>query len=238
MHEPVTIFTPFAGRTDVFDRYLAALKALDYDPALIRLHWLDTSGKPDFERMLRQAAATLPFGRVTYSKAPLPALWNQTPEKLIANRVSGKDNARHFYQMAVIYVYNLMLAGCSTEFLFTLEDDIAPEPGALKKLFEAFREDTVAAVASYPCRFRDCVIVWSKQNGKRVQFAKARSGVEPVCGSGFGCSLFRSSVLKKQPIHYSGDRPDGWYDDVAFALLREHGSVLCDWDIKVEHMES
>ncbi len=237
-HEPVTIFTPFAGRTEVFERYLQALRALEHDPALVRVHWLDTSGKPEFEKMLRKAAAELPFSCVTYRKAPLPALWNQTPEKLIANRVSGKDNARHFYQMAVVYVYNHMLVGCDTEFLLTLEDDIAPEPKALKRMLAAWREDTAAVVASYPCRFRDCVIVWSHEGGKRVQFKQPRTGVEEVAGSGFGCSLFRTSILRKQPIHYNFDSADGWYDDVAFAHLRWHGKILCDWDIKVEHMES
>lgn len=237
-HELVTIFTPFAGRTDAFERYVAALRSLAHDPSLIRLHWLDTSGKPEFERMLRDAAATLPFGRVTYSKAPLPALWNQTPEKLIRNRVSGDDNARHFYQMAVVYAYNTMLASCDTEFLLTLEDDIAPEPGALRAMLETFREDTAAVVASYPCRFRDCMIVWSREGGKRMQYKERRSGIEEVSGSGFGCSLFRTSILRQQPIHYNGDMPDGWYDDVAFALLRQHGTVLCNWDIAVEHMES
>lgn len=236
--EPVTIFTPFAGRTAVFDRYLHALRSLEYDPALVRVHWLDTSGKPEFGNMLREAAATLPFATVTYEQRPLPKLWNQTPEKLIANRVSGADNARHFYQMAVVYAYNHMLTSCTTEFLFTLEDDIAPEPTALKRLLETFQEDTVAVVASYPCRFRNCVIVWSKEGSKRIQYPRARNGVEPVAGSGFGCSLFRTSVLRGEPIHYDGDRPDGWYDDVAFARMRRNGGVLCNWDIRVEHMES
>lgn len=235
---PVTIFTPFAGRTAVFDRYVDALRSLDYDPSLIRLHWLDTSGKDSFEQLLRSTAATLPFAAVTYEKRPLPALWNQTPEKLIANRVSGAENARHFYQMAVIYAYNHMLSACTTEFLFTLEDDIAPEPSALRRLLETFQEDTVATVASYPCRFRNCVIVWSKEGSKRIQYPKARTGVEPVAGSGFGCSLFRTSVLRGEPIHYNGDKPDGWYDDVAFAHMRRNGTVLCNWDIQVEHMES
>ncbi len=235
---PVTIFTPFAGRTAVFDRYVHALRSLEYDPSLIRLHWLDTSGKESFEHLLRSTAATMPFAAVTYEKRPLPPLWNQTPEKLIANRVSGAENARHFYQMAVIYAYNHMLTACTTEFLFTLEDDIAPEPSALRRLLETFQEDTVAAVASYPCRFRNCVIVWSKEGSKRIQYPKARTGIEPVAGSGFGCSLFRTNVLRSEPIHYNGDRPDGWYDDVAFAHMRNNGTVLCNWDIRVEHMES
>ncbi|HRH93702.1 MAG TPA: glycosyltransferase, partial [Candidatus Peribacteria bacterium] len=237
-HEPITIFTPFAGRTEVFERYLHALRSLECDPSLVRIHWLDTSGKPEFEKMLRKAASELPFACVTYRKAPLPALWNQTPDKLIANRVSGADNARHFYQMAVVYVYNHMLVGCDTEFLMTIEDDIAPEPSTLRRMLECWREDTSAVVASYPCRFRDCQIVWSREGGKRMQFKERRSGVEEVSGSGFGCSLFRSSILRKQPIHYNGDKADGWYDDVAFASMRWHGKVLCNWDLIVEHMES
>ncbi len=238
-HEPVTIFTPFAGRRATFDKYLAALQSLECDPSQVTLHWYDTSGDEAFGAMLTSAQATLPFKNTVYTRAPLPELWGHTPQSLIENRVSGERNARHYYQMVVIAAYNEMLRTCSTDYVLTLEDDIILPESALQMLFDTFTEDAAAVVAAYPCRFRNCMIVWNYDDkGQRVQVPSRRSGTEPVHGSGFGCSLFRTAALGRAPIHYLYDGPGGWYDDVAFHYVRQSGDVLCNWDVEVEHLES
>jgi len=240
LKNPVTIFTPFAGRTSTFARYVEGLKRLDFDHTLIHLHWFDTSGKPEFGHMLKSALATMDMGRTTYTKAPLPALWGHTPQTLIEGRVRNINNAQYYYEMAVIYAYNTLLTCCPTEFVLVLEDDIVPEPAALTTMLQTVDEYTAAVVAHYECHLQHRSLVWQcDRKGNVRHFPKRRRGIEQVGGSGFGCSLFRVSDLRKTPfstrVHHS--TPE-WYDYLAFKALHRHGKVLCNWDIDVEHVQT
>ncbi len=235
---PVTIFTTFAGRHTALDPYLDALRALKFDPALIHLHWFNTSLDPTFDAKLREAALTLPFGSITIERAPLPASWKHTPDSLIAERVSGGNDARYFYQMVLVFAYNALLRSCHTEYAFVWEDDIVPAPDTLERLFAAMREDVVATVAPYRDRFRDCWLIWDATRTVPRHRVRRGTGVEEVGGSGFGCSLFRMGALRLEPITFTGDAPGCWYDHVAFARLGRQGKILCDWDIDVQHLQA
>jgi hypothetical protein len=237
---PITIFTPFAGRTSTFAKYVEGLKNLDFDHDLIHLHWFDTSGKPEFGQMLKDTLAEMDVGRTTYTKAPLPTIWGHTPQSLIEGRVQNIDNAQYYYEMAVIYAYNTLLTCCPTEYVLVLEDDIVPEPAALKKMLKTVDEYTAAVVAHYECHLQGYSLVWH-QNRKEnvVHFPKRRKGIEEVGGSGFGCSLFRVSDLQKAPfrtcVHH---KPPAWYDYITYSRLQRCGKVVCNWDIDVEHVKT
>lgn len=240
LHQPITIFTPFAGRLPLLDRYIQSIKNLDFDPKLIHLHCFDTSNNPEFTTKLKEALAKLNIGRITYSDAPLPKFWKQTPEKLIRNRISDKDNAQYFYEMAVVYAYNTLLRSCDTEYVLVIEDDVVISPPTLRSMLETFDEATVSVVAHYPCHLQGYSMVWKKNpTGGVTHFPKRRSGVEQVDGSGFGCSLFRSRVLKKMPIFTRVQcQPKEWYDHIAFKRLAQHGKILCNWEIEIEHIKT
>ena len=240
LRNPVTIFTPFAGRSGTFTRYIEGLKNLDFDHTLLHLHWFDTSGKPEFGHMLKSTLATMDVGRTTYTKAPLPALWGHTPQTLIEGRVRNTNNAQYYYEMAVIYAYNTLLTCCPTEFVLVLEDDIVPEPAALTTMLQTVDEYTAAVVAHYECHLQHRSLVWQcDRKGNVRHFPKRRRGIEQVGGSGFGCSLFRVSDLRKTPfstrVHHS--TPE-WYDYLAFKALHQYGKVLCNWDVNVEHLQT
>lgn len=239
-HASVTIFTPFAGRKDILPRFAEALRTLDIDPEMIRLHWFNTSPDPSFEAALKDEMRNMPFAGLTYTRAPLPATFGHTPDSLIRHRVSNADNAQYFYEMAVVYAYNTLLRICDTDFVLTLEDDVLLSPASLKMMLETFTADAAAVVAHYPCHLRGYSMVWDvTKDGKHLHVTEPRMGVGKVGGSGFGCSLFRTTELKRQPIATSvRDNPPRWYDHVAFDALRRQGTILCNWDVAIEHVKT
>ena len=240
LQNQITIFTPFAGRTSTLEKYVNGLKNLDFDHSLLHLHWFDTSGKSEFGQLLKETLSTFDVGRTTYSKAPLPAHWGHTPQSLIEGRVQNIDNAQYYYEMAVIYAYNTLLTCCPTEFVLVVEDDIVPEPDALKRMLQTVDEYTSAVVAHYECHLQGRSLVWDiDRKGNVKHFSKRRQGVEQVGGSGFGCSLFRVSDLRKTPFHTRVHHsPPQWYDYLAYRSLHRFGKVLCNWDIDIEHIKT
>ncbi|MBU0459044.1 glycosyltransferase [Patescibacteria group bacterium] len=242
LHNPITIFTPFAGRKETFEKYLEGLKNLNFNQDFIRLHWFDTSGDKEFGQMLKNAMATLPFGRTTYTSAPLPSYWNHTPENLIKNRVTGTEKDRYYYDLALVYAYNNLITTCDTEFALTLEDDIVLTPNSLTKLIKTINKDTIVAVlASYPCQLQGYQLVWvnDKNDKPRLIQERLQHKITKIDGGGFGCSLFRMSALRKMPIYTRVyENPSVWYDHTTFANLRAQGEVLCNWEVEVEHLET
>ncbi len=240
MHHPITIFTPFAGRMEVFERYLEGLLNLECDQSMIHLHWYNTSDNPAFDAHLRSAIARLPFGSVTYTKAPLPALWNRTPEMLIKNRITKMDETEYYYQLAVVRAFNEMISRSQTEYILTLEDDMHLQPETLKLLAGSMERDTAAVVAPYKSGFYPRYEIWMPEGTLTRHFTEKQTGIREVGGSGFGCTLFRTDMLKKVAPIFTGvrDTPKQWYDQATYLRLARHGKILCNWDAEVEHMQT
>jgi glycosyltransferase involved in cell wall biosynthesis len=235
----ITIFTPFCGRTEVFERYLAGLKHLECDHSTVHLHWYNNSGNPEFDALLRGAIGSLPFASVTYTYDPLPDLWKTSFDQLVRGRMHDRRSA-YLYEMAVVRAYNVLQSTCTTPLALTLEDDIIPEPGTLQMMLKAMDEKTVAVVAPYRCPVQGYYIVWEKRDdGQIVHFTEKPSGTGDVGGSGFGCSLFRMHALRRQPIFTRVDlTPPNWYDIIAFGSLAEIGNIRCVWDAHVDHLST
>lgn len=128
LHHPVSIFTQFPGRRDVFDRYLAGLLSSDIDHSQIHLWWYNTSTDSAFDYFLRTTLNILPFGSIRYSHAPMP------------------ENDTH---VATLRAYNAMLQECSTEYVLTLQDDAELKPTTIRHLLETMDASTVAVTAPY-----------------------------------------------------------------------------------------
>lgn len=236
LHNPVTIFTPFAGRETFFPAFLEALRRIEFDPMLLHIHWHDTSGNAAFGKMLRQALATLSFEHTTYTAAPLPPSWGHTPTSLTKKHPKDEDDARYYTQLVVSRAYNSLLTTCDTEFALTLEDDIFIAPDTLQKLLEVVEEETVAVLAPYFSRFDARTTIREfDEHGRERPVTHCRSGVEEVAGGGFGCTLFRMSVLRGEPLYATGDYKGMWYDHRVFERLRTKGKILCRWDAMVRH---
>jgi len=238
--EPVTIFTPFAGRRQWFRIFEESIRGLRHDPALVSLQWYDTSGDEEFGQMLRAALSTMPFGRTAYTAAPHPEHWGHDASSLLEHRVENVRNAQYYYELAVVRAYNHLLANCDTELVLTLEDDVIPAQDALEHMLQTMDEDTVAVVAPYRCPRNGHFLVWRMDDKGQPDFPDIQeTGVNEVAGSGFGCSLFRMSALKKFPIMTRvWENPPRWYDHIAFHNLRTQGEILCNWDIGVRHLSA
>ncbi len=235
----ITIFTPFCGRTEVFERYLAGLKNLECDRSTVHLHWYNNSDDPAFDALLRRSIGNLPFASVTYTHDPLPDLWKTSFSQLVRGRMRDRRSA-YLYEMAVVRAYNVLLSSCTTTLALTLEDDIVPEPATLQTMLRAMDEHTVAVVAPYRCPVQGYFIVWEKRDDEQiVHFNEKPNGTGEVGGSGFGCSLFRMYDLRRQPIVTRVDlTPPEWYDIIAFRNLAKRGKILCVWDSHVDHIST
>ncbi|MBM3230955.1 glycosyltransferase family 2 protein [Candidatus Peregrinibacteria bacterium] len=238
-HCDVTIFTPFAGRREIFERYCDALRSLDWNRGNIRLHWYNTSDDGEFDLLLRSAITRMPFAEVRYTKAPLPDAWLHTPESLIRKRIKDLDDAEYYYQLAVVRAYKHMIQTCSTEYVLTLEDDIAIRPDTLKRLTEGLDWNVAAVIAPYRSGFFPRYEVWTPNaDGTVTNFREKGTGMQEVGGCGFGCTLFRMSDLQNIAPLFTGvkSRPMQWYDQISYTRLKAYGKILCNWDAEVEHM--
>lgn len=239
LHHPITIFTPFCGRREVFDEYLAGLLSTDIDPSMIRLFWYNTAEDPTFDALLRETAATLPFASVQIMRDPLPSTWGHTTESLLKNRI-GSERADYYYQLAVVRAYNVMIRTCSTEYVLTVEDDNILKPGTLRGLLSAMHHDVAAVIAPYRSRFYPRYEVWDHLPTGGIANRKEKgSGTEEVGGCGFGCTLFRTEYLRAiAPLETRVDRtPKEWYDQLAYTRLADYGRILCNWNEEVEHQK-
>lgn len=237
LHHPITIFTPFCGRREVFDEYLAGLLSTDIDPSMIRLVWYNTAEDPAFDALLREKAATLPFASVQVMRDPLPSIWGHTTESLLKNRI-GSERADYYYQLAVIRAYNVMIRKCDTEYVLTLEDDNILKPDTLRELLSVMHHDVAAVIAPYRSRFYPRYEVWDHLETGGIANRKEKGmGTEEVGGCGFGCTLFRTEYLRNvAPLETRVDRtPKEWYDQLAYTRLADYGRILCNWDCEVEH---
>ncbi len=241
LHTPITIFTSFAGRESIFGRYVAALRALECDTSCIHLHWYNTSSDPAFEHLLRSTIATLNFGSTQYTHAPLPKLWKHSPDSLIQQRILNTEDADYYYQLAVVRAYNYAIQTCDTEYLLTLEDDMALQPDTLKQLLQTVEWNTAAVIAPYKSGFFPRYEVWMPEiNGTVRNFKQKGAGVQEVGGCGLGCTLFRTHDLRTIAPIFTGVRhtPMQWYDQLTYLRLASRGKILCNWNAEVEHMKT
>lgn len=241
LYHPITIFTPFNGRLEVLDAYLAGLRSLDIDPAFVHLFWYNTSDDEAFDQRLRKESATLPFASVRYMHDPLPEIWRHTTQSLLEGRIGNVRNADYYYQLAVVRAYNTMIASCTTEYALTLEDDNIVESDTLKGLLGCMKFNTAAVIAPYRSRFFPRYEVWDHtEKGGIVHRKEKGTGVEEVGGCGFGCTLFRMSALKAiAPLETGVNaNPKQWYDQISYTRLAHRGTILCDWNHEVGHAKS
>jgi glycosyltransferase involved in cell wall biosynthesis len=239
LRQPVTVFTHFTGRTSAFDAYVRSLRALDYDRDMIRLHWLYTGTDPAFDERLRFEISRFPFGRVTYTRSPI-ADAPHTFTRDLFHDVTRNPQGSYSHEILMVHAYNHLVTTCDTMFALTVEEDLLLEPEALTKLMKTLDKHTVAVVAPYTSAIHDHWMPWYGDAKSGVKHAHRRhTGIEKVSGSGFGCTLFRMSVLKAIPFMTQThmDPPHSCIYLTFFGLAKQ-GTILCNWDIDVERAGS
>lgn len=232
--QSVTLFVPLSGRAWAWPSLHSWLTELAKSERgrSVRLVLCDTSGDDRFHSTIRREAIELPFEevRIYRQSVAVPGLADQ----------DRKANERAV-QLACSRIYNRFAQECSTPLALIIEDDILPQlsgEATLRALIDGLDEHTIGVSGVYYDRRTGEVNSWTSASGSRVKRVAAGAvagseGYLPIKGTGFGCLLIRSDVLRSAPLGL----PPGehWYDPCFFKAvltgtrkLRLACGVTCD----------
>ncbi len=232
LHHPVTIFTVCTGNIASFSAYVAALRALNFDPSLVHLCWYNISEDTAIRALLQREIAKLSFRSVRLiHAADLKSSFTCTDRRPPEN-----SDTR-----AILFAYNQIIRESHTDYVLTLGEGIVPSPDILSGLLRTMKEDSVAAIAPVWNSSSSQYEVWmTKEDGTIQHLKKQGNGTENVGGAGFGCTLFRMSTLRRiSPLavgHRSGETVP--YDVCTFLRLAGYGYSLCNWDLAVKRIDA
>lgn len=116
-----------------------------------------------------------------------------------------------------------------------IEDDVIPSNNAAELLLRGFDEHTATVAGPYRSRFHDGYVAW--RSGRDI-IREHGEGVETIEGNGFGCTLFRTDLLRealftcRQPPYVDFD--PAFYERLKATNLKVK---LC-WEAECEHLEN
>jgi len=137
--------------------------------------------------------------------------------------------------MAAARIYNRLAREATGVFVWVIEDDVIPPNDAAERLLRAYDENTASVAGPYRSRFHDGYVAW--RNGRDI-IAERGEGTETIEGNGFGCTVFRTEVLRealftcRQPPHVDFD--PAFYERLKSTRLK---AKLC-WDAECQHLEN
>jgi len=228
---PITLFIPLAGRMWAWEQLSAFLDRQKYPHHQLRLILCDTSEDPEFSKRLRHWLAGCDYADVRHMKFPL----NQ---KGLADRQRSNIHNERDVNLAMCRIYNRLRGEAQTELVWILEDDVIPPDDVLSRLLSHFGHDVACVSAAYNSRFDSLPLAWTGDavvNGGTLRCARRKSGVEKVRGTGFGCLIIRSELLKQHVFSL----PPGvrYYDPEFFKQMGDQWVRLCDWSCWCKHLD-
>lgn len=237
--ETVTLFIPLSGREHIWPQLRTFLEQQSWPHNQIRLVLCDTSASARFRRTVRTWLA-----RCDYSDAHWFAL--DVPQGGLAD--APRDEQLLAVNEILCRIYNRMREHITTDFVWTLEDDVIPPDDVLERLLQAFDENVAAVSAPYRSRFDGRYLIWSRErvaapNGPACngvhQLAPPlpdRPQVHDIRGSGFGCLVARAEVLRD---HIFCLPPGHSHYDVRFFMeLPARWRRLVDWTCECRHLHN
>lgn len=230
-HETVTLFIPLAGRESLWRELQKFLDRQTWPHDQLRLILCDTSQDEQFGRLVRDWINRCDYPDVRHLRFA-------TGTKGLADL--PRDQQIVAVNEAMCRIYNQLRQNLTTDFVWVLEDDIIPPDDLLTRLLRSFDEHTASVCAPYRSRFDGWYLVWSRErlgdNGVH-QLTKPLSDspqVQQIRGSGFGCVVMRSEVLRDHIFHLpNGDR---WYDVRFFRKLPGRWKRKVDWSCECQHL--
>ena len=139
---------------------------------------------------------------------------------------------------AVSRGWSALTRGLARPWTLCLEDDILPPDDAIERMLRAAGPGVDAVCAPYKERHRGgkhwLVFKGPPPGGslfQDIQVGEEPQGVTQVSGSGFGCLLCRSHILREHPFAPHG--ASQWYDPSFFAANSVR--TVCDWSIVCKH---
>ncbi len=125
---PITIFTHWTGQMQDIETFVDLLLQIDRIPALVSIHWHNSSADPLFDAALRNAMSKLPFAECLYTAHPLP------PETHV--------------EVAALDALNDMILRCNTEYVWSVGESTRIHPDTLTTLQTCMEADVVAVYAA------------------------------------------------------------------------------------------
>lgn len=202
-NQPITVFVAVSGREHCLDRLIAWLQGL---PGNCRLVLANNSGDTRVYHRLRQVNWQNYDVRI-YEEPAIRGLADQDRKNKAVSRA---------VELKVCSIYNRAAQETRTPFLLTIEDDVIPTltpTEAIAELAAGFIGPQVAAVGGlYRSRYAPHnIIAWHANEKNSTQLVTTRSANRHtrIKGTGFGCLLIRTPILRLAPLAVPQDE---WYD--------------------------
>jgi hypothetical protein len=225
--EPLTLFIPLSGRWERWPQTLDWLDRQTWPTDVIRLILCDTSGDPEFSRMVRRDVLELPFDDVRVMTLPPLSVGLADADRHDAAVCSA-------VQQMVARIYRTMTQQLTTDFVCVLEDDIIPPLDGISLLWDGMDLRIASVSGAYRSRFDDRYVGQSL-TGKPLW--DRHTGLMQVQSNGFGFVLLRSQALRDIGIQHAS--PGGNYDHNFYAALRTGEALaLMNWSCECQHLDS
>lgn len=235
--ETLTIFVPLSGRLDLWQAFSNQLTRLTWPRERTTLILCDTSQQHGFSARVAGWVRGCDFPDVRHVRRAVG------PPNVADHERRNNAEAVANVRAAMAKIYNWARENIATDYTLILEDDIWPEPADLiERLLVSFDQHTDAVAAPYASRYTPSFVAWRREtNGQRpIPLNERGSGVEPIGGTGFGCLLLRTAMLRSTMFSDRPHLPSGATSadfDIAFFQQAQHTGRLCklDWSIVCDH---
>lgn len=231
--ETITLFIPLAGRESLWRELRKFLDRQTWPHDRLRLILCDTGQDEQFSRLVRDWISRCDYPDVRHLRfAPGTKGLADLP----------RDQQIVAVNEAMCRIYNQLRQNLTTDFVWVLEDDIIPPDDLLARLLRSFDEHTASVCAPYRSRFDGWYLVWSRErlgdNGVH-QLTKPlpdSAQVQQIRGSGFGCVVLRSEVIRDHIFHLPAG--EHWYDVRFFHELPGRWKRKVDWSCESQHLHN
>jgi hypothetical protein len=221
--EEITIAIPLAGRAQWWPRLRHWLVEQTWPKERTRLLLVDSSNDDAFGQEVRHWLAESGYPSTQY-------IAMQPEEPGLADADRHVHAVYRGVQRAMPRLYNRVRQEVTTSYVLIVEDDILPPTDVAERLLRSFDQDTVSVSGAYRSRYQDNYIAWTKSLSP---IAQAGDGVEVVGGNGFGCVMFRTSVLKQTVLHHGGRAGD--FDPNLYEDIDARWVAKLDWSVRCDH---
>ena len=199
------------------------LDSQTFERSQIRLLLCDSSQDSEFTDMVKEWL----FDSTYKDFRIIPLKPNSNPDLA---ETSGADvGTSREIQEAVARIYNRAAMALDSQYAVFVEDDVLPPIDVIDTLIRRCSSDVATVSAPYRARQDRQWVVWSglREDGVTCDFAKRSMGIQEVWGTGFGCILIRTVVLKK--VRFGMSEKDMYFDVSWFSRLPSFWKRLVDW---------
>ena len=229
-NEPVTLICLLSGRWNCLRDTCRWLGAQTWPRHLCRLVMVYNSNDPSFGQQVRQWMTDSGYSDFRYVTSGLGE--SGLSERRRENRVGTSRKINN----VVAGLYNRAVHEATTEYIFSLEDDVFPERhDAIERLMRGMSSDVAGVTGAYPHRDSGRWLAWTGTAANHTYPQHTGEGVQSIDGCGFGCLLFRKSAMSQQKL-VSDAGPTIFFDCNVCDSLRFRGWKLrLNWDVICEH---